>query len=89
MGLLYKQFNCNVIVDGELSDWFSVEAGVRQGCVIPNILFLVAIDWIMRRTMADRHRGTRWTLISKLEDLDFADDIAALCTIGSTGVQYR
>ena len=42
MGLLYKQFNCNVIVDGDLSDWFSVEAGVRQGSVIPNILFLAA-----------------------------------------------
>ena len=34
----------------------------------------------MRRTMADRHRGIRWTLISKLEDLEFADDFTALCT---------
>ena len=80
MELFYQQCECSVIVDGNLSEWFCVESGVRQGCFISPILFLVAIDWIMRRKTADRPRGTQWTLFSQLEDLDFADDLAALST---------
>ena len=37
------------------------------------ILFLVAIDWIMREITSDKPRGIQWTLFSQLEDLDFAD----------------
>lgn len=83
--LSYKQFKYIVIVDGDLPDWFSVETGVRQesdrkvSSLILYYLFGCLIDWIMRRTMADRPRTLRWTLISKLEDLDFADDTVALC----------
>ena len=80
MGLFYDQFECSVIIDNNLSEWFSVESGVRQGCIISPILFLLAIDWIMCRTTADRPRGIQWSLFSQLEDLDFADDIAALST---------
>ena len=38
----------------------------------------MAIDWVMRKTTADRSRGIQWTLFSQLEDLDFADDLAVL-----------
>ena len=41
-------------------------------------LFLMAIDWVMRKTTADKPRGIQWTLFSHLEDLDFADDLAVL-----------
>ena len=30
----------------------------------------------MRRTTENQARGIRWTLLSTLEDLDFADDLA-------------
>ena len=49
---------------------------MRQGCVLSPMLFLVAIDWIMRKTIGNKRRGIRWTLTSLLEDLDFADDLA-------------
>ena len=42
------------------------------------MLFLVAIDWVMRKTTGNKRRGIRWTLTSLLEDIDFADDIALL-----------
>lgn len=42
------------------------------------MLFLVAIDWIMRMTIGNKQRGKRWTITSMLEDLEFADDIALL-----------
>ena len=78
--LFYHHFECSVVVDGNLSEWFPVESGVRQGCIISPILFLVAIDWIMRKTTSDKPRGIQWTLLSHLESLDFADDLAVLST---------
>ena len=38
-------------------------------------LFLLTVDWTMRRT-TERHRnGIRWNITSMLEDLDFAVDV--------------
>ena len=78
--VFYEKFECSVIVDGSLSDWFAVNSGVRQGCILSPILFLVVIDWIMRNTTSDKQRGIQWTLFTQLEDLDFADDLACLST---------
>ena len=78
MGMFYRHFKCSVLVNGKPSEWFTVESGVRQGCIMSSILFLMAIDWVMRKTTADRPRGIQWTLFSQLEDLDFADDLAVL-----------
>ena len=75
-----EHFECSVIMGNYLSEWFSVQSGVRQGCIISPILFLVAIDWITTNTTADRPRGIQWTLFCQLEDLDFADDFALLST---------
>ena len=41
-------------------------------------LFLLVIDWIMRKTTR-RKRGIQWGL-DTMEDLDFADDLALLST---------
>ncbi len=76
----YEHFECRVITGNNLSEWFLVQSGVRQGCIISPIRFLVAIDWITTNTTADRSRGIQWTLFSQLEDLDFADDLALLST---------
>ena len=76
--LFYQHFECSVIVNGNLSEWFPVQSGVRQGCIISPMLFLLSMDWIMRNTTSDKSRGIKWTLLSQLEDLDFADDLAVL-----------
>ncbi|XP_078581995.1 uncharacterized protein LOC144865280 [Branchiostoma floridae x Branchiostoma japonicum] len=70
--------SCCVRHDGQHSEWFHVKTGVRQGCVISPTLFLVVIDWVMRRATAGHPRGIVWGLTSRLEDCDFADDIALL-----------
>ena len=41
-------------------------------------LFLLAIDWVMRQTVEGERTGIRWNFTTRLEDLDFADDIALL-----------
>ena len=40
------------------------------------MLFNMTINWVMKRTIEDQSQGIRWTLFSKLKDLDFADDVA-------------
>ena len=41
-------------------------------------LFLLVIDWVMRRTLSEGNTGIRWRFTEKLDDLDFADDLALL-----------
>ena len=41
-------------------------------------LFVLAVDWIIRTVLAETPLGIRWRMMTKLEDLDFADDIALL-----------
>lgn len=76
--MLYIDFSAQVICGNELTDSFGVETGVKQGCVLSPLLFLIGIDWIMRQTTAGTTRGIRLTLFRGLEDLDFADDIVLL-----------
>ena len=73
---MYADNQCSVKHNGQLSDWFRVKSGVRQGCVISPMLFLVVIDWIMKTATSDKPRGIVWNAFDNLEDEDFADDIA-------------
>ena len=41
-------------------------------------LFILVLDWVMRRTVGDGNNGIRWKLTLKLDDLDFVDDIVLL-----------
>ena len=75
---MYADNQCYVRHDGQHSDWFHVKTGVRQGCVISPVLYLVVIDWVIRRFTADWPRGLVWGLTARLEDCDFADDITLL-----------
>ena len=76
----YQSFQCSVSLDqNKLTDWFEIKTGVRQGCILSPILFLITIDWVMRQTTKDRRKGINWGLFQQLlEDLDFADDLALL-----------
>ena len=76
--LLYDNTECTVIDNGEESEWFTVRTGVKQGCVMSGFLFLLSIDWVMRRTVSGEQSGIRWNFTTKLEDLDFADDLALI-----------
>ena len=77
MKCFYTKFECTVLLNNKETDWFTVNSGVRQGCINLPILFLIAIDWVMRKT-TDSKRGITWSIFTTLEDLDFADDIALL-----------
>ena len=67
-----------MIHEGKLTEPFFVQTGARQGCLLSPTIFLIVIDWIMRKATKDRRMNIQWTLTKKLEDLDFADDISLL-----------
>ena len=74
----YEDFQCAVEHQGEICEWFQIKSGVKQGCNMSGFLFLIIMDWVMRRTVRHGENGIRWRFTSKLDDLDFADDIATL-----------
>ena len=41
-------------------------------------LFLLVVDWLMRKVTKNNNTGIRWKMTSKLEDLDFADNLALI-----------
>ena len=47
---LYENSSCQVIHNGKLSDHFEVKTGVRQGCLLSPLIFLMVIDWVMKQT---------------------------------------
>ena len=77
---MYEQSKYAVVDGSGSCDWFDVRTGVKQGCCMSGFLFLLVIDWVMRRTIEERRTGIRWQLAKKLEDLDFADDVALVAS---------
>ena len=72
---LYDNFQCAVLHEGKLSPYFLVETGVKQGCLLSGLLFLLVIDWLMKRTTENRRTGIEWVDGEVLEDVDFSDDL--------------
>ena len=67
-----------MIHEGKLTEPFFLQTAERQGCLLLPTIFLIVIDWVMRKATKDRKMGIQWTLTKLLEDLDFADDISLL-----------
>jgi hypothetical protein len=74
----YNQFSCRVLHNGQLNTPFETKSGVRQGCLLSPLLFLVVLDKVLRASLDGKARGIRWKLTETLEDSDYADDICLL-----------
>lgn len=51
---------------------------ISPSCKTLPLLFLLALDWVSRQALGDNETGIQLTLLQKLEDLVFADDIVLL-----------
>ena len=76
--VFYDVFQARVLHEGEMTGSFSMNTEIRQGCLLSPLLFLVALDWVSRQAFGDNKTGIQFTLLQKLEDLDFADDMVLL-----------
>ena len=68
--VFYGDFQARVLHDGDMTEPFSMST---QPPFLP-----VALDWVSRQALGDNEAGIQLTLLRKLEDLDFADDIVLL-----------
>lgn len=91
---LYSGTQASVRVDGELTEWFEVKTGLRQGCLLSPTLFNVFIDRVVRKALAGMsggirveyrlpggrvHLGDRISGSVMLLDLLYADDMVIIC----------
>ena len=74
----YTGVQSKIIHEGQLTEAFAIKTGIRQGCLLSPMLFLLAVAWIMKQATDGRRNGIQWTMFTQLDDLEFADDIALL-----------
>lgn len=53
---IYDGFECAVIEEEELSEWFQIKNRVAQRCVMAGFLFLLTIDYMIERTVDNRNQ---------------------------------
>ena len=85
ISVLYKNSKSAVMEGGGLSDPFDVTTGVLQGDVLAPFLFVVLVDYLLKKATSHLDSGvvthprrSRRHPAKSLNDLDFADDIALL-----------
>ena len=78
--VFYADYKCAVKSHGAELKWFDVKTGVRQGCVISPFLFIIAVDYLMKKIQNDYTLGLRWNFTTRLNYLAYADDLAIFST---------
>ena len=43
---LYADFECAVVDGHDTTEWFKIKTGVKQGCNMSGLLFLLVVDWV-------------------------------------------
>lgn len=75
---LFDDFECAVVDGQHTTEWFKIKTGMKQGCNVSGLLFLIVVDWLMRNSLQEGSTGIKWKFTAKLEDLDFSDDMVLL-----------
>ena len=66
---LYKCSQAAVRTREGETDWFEVKCGLRQGCVVSPLLFIIFMDSIMKRANQEEN---------SIEELMFSDDLVLI-----------
>ena len=75
---MYENNTAAVKVGNEVSNWFCIKSGVKQGCVLSPFIWIILMDFVSRSTgKAIGDHGIKWGGKTLL-DLDYADDLSIL-----------
>ena len=75
---MYDNVGCAVVNNGQLTEWFRVEIGVRQGCLLTPILFSLFLEFVMADVKSLCKKFKLFTNLSF--DISYADDTTIMST---------
>lgn len=75
---LYDNSRNKIAINGLYSEAFDVSSGILQGDALAPFLFIIVIDFVLRKIPHEFGFTTHLNPLKKLPDLDFADDIVLL-----------
>jgi len=76
---MYDDTKCAVIIDGQLTDWFQVKVGVRQGCIMSPSLFNIFLECVMKELKSlDGHFQLTEDMST---DIRYADDTTLVSAV--------
>ena len=55
-----SDFGIAALEEGETTEWFRVQSGVKQGCTMSGFLFFLSVDWVMNSEIS---RKTKMQLL--------------------------
>ena len=72
----YEGAKFRVFHKNKLSEPFEVRSGVRWGCILSPMLFLIVLGDVLREAFKlHQASGIRWSMTSFLQHLDYVNDI--------------
>ena len=74
--IIYENNTVVVMVGNEVSSWFCIKSGVKQGCVLPPFILIILMDFVLRSKGKEmREHRIKWGRKTLLY-IDFADDLS-------------
>ena len=77
---MYVESRAAVRIDGEVSAWFEVKEGVRQGCCLSPLLFIIFMDKIVKSANINGNVDIGGVVFNCLS---YADDLVLLSSVAS------
>ena len=75
---MYDNTQCSILVDGQMTEWFEVLVGVRQGCILSPSLFNLFLEFVIDelKTLREFHLSEDMSA-----DIRYADDTTLISVI--------
>ena len=72
---MYKETECCVRTSTGDARWFKITSGVKQGCVLSPLLFIIVFDFTLQNANS---KGVRLSNSKQLSDIEFVDNLTLL-----------